>query len=135
MQPSKSLSSNIFGAWYKGLGVPWTTVLNKFYLFQLNIIYSSIERRHYDSFPDFNPSSDVTGLELSLLSFRNSSQDLDVYFERAGKFELDIFFKWFFISNHFVSLKNVCYWEENICQQRVQPSKSLFSNGFVVNTL
>ena len=37
------------------------------------------------------------------------------------------------ISNHFVTLKKVCYWEEKICKQRVQPPKSLFPNGFVVH--
>ena len=39
------------------------------------------------------------------------------------------------IPTHFVSLSKVCFWEENISKQRMQPSKSLPSNGFVVNTL
>ena len=39
------------------------------------------------------------------------------------------------IWNHFVALWKVCYWEETICKHRVEPSKFLPSNGFVVNTL
>ena len=42
--------------------------------------------QHYDSFPDFTPSSDANW-SLTDSQQRNSSQDLGVYFERAGKFE------------------------------------------------
>ena len=36
--------------------------------------------------------------------------------------------------NHFVTLQNVRYWEENNCKQTVQPPKYLSSNCFVVTT-
>ena len=37
------------------------------------------------------------------------------------------------ILNHFVMLSRVCYWEENIGKQRMQPSKSISSNVFFLS--
>ena len=42
----------------------WAMVRETYFI---NIIHSSLERQHYNSFPDFTPSSDITGLDLSLL--------------------------------------------------------------------
>ena len=39
------------------------------------------------------------------------------------------------ILNHFVTVYKLCYSEDNISKQRVQPFKSLPYTGFVDNTL